>query len=99
MVPLVHVEWRVVADYLDYPPSVVQAICLRGDDSGSIHYCKELFIDWFNSVNGVRPCSWEVLIAVLSHARFGDVSNHIERKLVQSMYVYMFIIYLNLHLL
>ena len=53
-----------------------------------------MLIDWFYSDNGIRPCSWEVLIAVLRHTRFGDVSNRIKRKLVQSMYVCMFKIYL-----
>ena len=87
-IPLIHVEWRVVADYLDYPPLVVQEINDRWRDSTQC--CEELFIDWHDSDNGVQPCSWEALVAALRHNRFGDVSNYIEKKLKKlrvSMYV------------
>ena len=87
-VPLIHAEWRIVADYLDYPPAEVQAIYQRGRVSGSIHCCKELFTDWYHSDNGVKPCSWEALIGALRYSRFGDISSHIEKELVKSMYVY-----------
>ena len=56
----------------------------------SIQCCKELFINWYNSDNGVQPCSWEALIAALRHKKFGDVSNYIEKELMNlemSMYV------------
>ena len=79
-VPVIHVEWRVVADYLDYPPDVVQNINQKWDDS--IQCCKELFIDWYKSENGVQPCGWDPLVAALRYKRFGDVSNYIEEKLL-----------------
>ena len=83
--PQIGAEWRVLADYLDYPPDVVQAIYHRGKDSGSIHCCNEFFTDWYHSDNGVKPCSWETLAGALRHARFGDVSSNI--KMVKSMCV------------
>ena len=85
MTPQIHAEWRVLADYLDYPPDVVQTIHHRGKDSGSIHCCNEFFTDWYYSDNGVKPCSWETLAGALRHARFGDVSSKIE--MVKSMCV------------
>ena len=83
--PQIQAEWRVLADYLDYPPDVVQTIHHTGKDSGSIHCCNKFFIDWYHSDNGVRPCSWETLAGALRHARFGDVSSNIE--MVKSMCV------------
>ena len=84
-VPLIHAKWRVVADYLDYPPTEVQKIDEEWKES--VRCCKELFINWYNSGNGIQPCGWEALIAALRHRRFGDVSNYIEKKLELSMYV------------
>ena len=89
-VPQIHVQWRVVADYLDYPPAVVQAIYHRERIYGSVHCCKEFFTDWFHSDNGVRPCSWEGLIGALRDSRFGEISSHIEEELVESMCVAIF---------
>ena len=88
VVPLIHVQWRVVADYLDYPPTEVQEIDRKWSEP--IQCCKQLFINWYNSGNGVQPCSWEALIAALRHKRFGDASNYIEKELKKleiSMYV------------
>ena len=86
--PQIHAEWRVVADYLDYPPAAVQAIYQKGKDSGSIHCCKEFFTDWYHSDNGIKPCSWGALVAALRHPRFGEISNQIEKGLVKSMCVH-----------
>ena len=83
--PQIHAEWRVLADYLDYPPDVVQSIHQGEKKYGSISCCNEFFIDWYHSDNGVRPCSWETLAGALRHARFGDVSSNIE--MVKSMCV------------
>ena len=88
-VPLIHVQWRVVADYLDYPPIVVQKI--DQEWSESIQCCKELFINWYNSDNGVQPCSWEALIAALRHKRFGNVSNYIEKELLKKLGISMYV--------
>ena len=87
MTPQIHAEWRVLADYLDYPPDVVQTIHHKGKDSGSIQCCNGLFTDWYHSDNGVKPCSWETLAGALRHARFGDVSSNIEMLISDSMYV------------
>ena len=87
VVPVIHVEWRVVADYLDYPPAVVQAIHQRNKVLGSVQCCRELFADWYHSENGVKPCGWEALLGALRHARFGDASHHIEKELAKPMYV------------
>ena len=84
-VPLIHTEWRVVADYLDYPPVVVQAIYQRERAFGSIHCCEKFFTDWYNSENGIKPCGWEALIDALRHSRFADASSRIEKGLVKSM--------------
>ena len=86
--PQIHGEWRVVADYLDYPPAVVQAIYLEGKYCGSLYYCVEFFKDWYHSDNGVKPCSWGALVAALRHPRFGEISNQIEKGLVKSMCVH-----------
>ena len=79
----------MLADYLDYQPSVVQAIYHKGKESGSVHCCKEFFTDWYHSDNGVKPCSWETLVGALRHARFGHLYSHIKKGLVKSMYDYM----------
>ena len=78
MTPHIHAEWRVLADYLDYPPDVVQTIYHRTKNLGSIHCCNVFISDWYHSDNGVRPSSWKTLKGVLRHARFGDVSGKIE---------------------
>ena len=87
-VPLIYPHWRVVADYLNYPPHVVQEIDKRWKDPTKC--CKELFTDWCDSNNGVQPCSWEVLVTVLKDKMFGEVSSLIEKELVKlglSVYV------------
>ena len=89
-VPQIHVQWRVLADYLDYPPAVVQTIYHKGKESGSVHCCKEFFTDWYHSDNGVKPCSWETLVGALRHARFGHLCSHIKKGLVKSMYDYIY---------
>ena len=91
MAPVIHVEWRVVADYLDYPPAVVQAIYQKNKVLGSIQCCREFFTDWYHSENGVRPCGWEALVDALRHPRFHDVSQSIEKELAKSMYVHMYV--------
>ena len=86
-VPEFRDEWRVLADYLDYPPDIVQEIYQEEKDFGSVHCCKKLFTDWYHSNNGIKPCSWETLVGVLKHTRFSDVSSHIQKGLVKSVYV------------
>ena len=85
MTPHINAEWRVLADYLDYPLDVVQTIYHRVKDLGSIHCCNVFFSHWYHSDNGIRPCSWETLACALGHTRFGDVSSKIE--MVKSMCV------------
>ena len=96
-VPLIYAEWRIIADYLDYPPHVVQKIDKSWSDS--VKCCKELFTDWCDSNNGIQPCSWEVLVTVLKDKKFGEVGSLIEKKLMKlGISVYVPIIFITIPL-
>ena len=65
MVPKVAAHWEMVAYYLEFETSRVEIIgekCLKNPEK----CCREVFVHWLNSKEGISPKTWEVLLKTLS---------------------------------
>ena len=67
VIPKVAAQWRVIADYLEYDPSMIQVIDQRWRDP--ILCCQDLFRDWLGTNHGVGPKTWTTLLSILKQIR------------------------------
>ena len=64
VIPKVAIHWDTLAFYLDFEISSVELIKEKRFNNPE-KCCKEVFIHWFNSKEGISPKTWEVLLNVL----------------------------------
>jgi len=80
VIPKVAAQWRVVADYLDYHPSMIQVIDQRWRDP--IQCCQDLFRDWLGTNHGVGPKTWTTLLSTFRQIKqLIAVTEGIEKEL------------------
>ena len=67
VIPRIAANWRVVADHLEYEPTMIQVIDQRWRDP--IQCCQDLMRDWLSTDNGVGPKTWDTLLSTLKEIR------------------------------
>ena len=81
VIPKVATHWDTLAYYLDFEISSVELIkekCFNNPEK----CCKEVFIRWLNSKEGISPKTWEVLLNVLKEITdLTAVTEQIEKEL------------------
>ena len=81
VIPKVAVEWKTVADYLEFKLSsikIIEELC-RNDP---VKCCTELFRQWLSSDDGVGPKAWSTLMKTLKEiAHLSTVTQEIEEQL------------------
>ena len=81
VIPKVATHWDTLAYYLDFEISRVELIkekCFNHPEK----CCKEVFIRWLNSKEGINPKTWEVLLNVLKEITdLTAVTEQIEKEL------------------
>ena len=68
IIPKIQAEWEDVAYALRYKIPTVKAIMARCNDNPK-RCCKELFIDWLSTDNGVGPKTWSTLLDKLKQIK------------------------------
>ena len=65
VVPKVAAHWETLAYFLEFDTSRVEIIgekCFKDPEK----CCREMFIHWLNSKEGISPKTWKVLLKTLS---------------------------------
>ena len=82
VIPKIAADWETVAYFLKFEPARVKIIkkdCLNNQEE----CCREIFIHWLDSKEGIRPKTWEKLIETLSNitelaAATEQIKKHLE---------------------
>ena len=82
VVPKTAAHWDTLAYCLGFGIPRVETIGKRNpnDPEGS---CKEVFIHWLSSDEGISPKTWEVLLKTLRKMKLTAVTEQIEKELKQ----------------
>ena len=70
VVPLIMTSWENVAYSLRYRIEEVEAIKLKYKEDPE-KCCKELFVNWLSTHNGICPKTWKTLLNALKTGVFG----------------------------
>ena len=81
VIPKVATHWDTLAYYLDFEISSVELIKEKYFNNPE-KCCKEVFIRWLNSKEGISPKTWEVLLNALKEITdLIAVTEQIEKEL------------------
>ena len=81
VIPKVATHWDTLAYYLDFEISSVELIKEKYFNNPE-KCCKEVFICWLNSKEGISPKTWEVLLNILKEITdVTAVTEQIEKEL------------------
>ena len=65
VVPKVAAHWEIVAYFLEFETlrvNIIEEKCAKNPEK----CCREVFIHWLNSKEGISPKTWNVLLKTLS---------------------------------
>ena len=84
VVPKVAAEWKDVAFELEYEIFVVKQISGKHKEDPK-KCCQELFMDWLETSNGVKPKIWQTLLDKLKEIEeLHSITEDIIEKLIQT---------------
>ena len=88
VIPKVAAHWEIVAYFLEFEASRVEIIeekHLKNPEK----CCREVFIHWLNSNEGVNPKTWETLLKTLNDiTELTAVTEQIEKELKQRYFLF-----------
>ena len=83
VIPKIAADWETVAYFLEFQPSRVKIIkekCLNNPEK----CCREVFIHWLDSKEGISPKTWKKLLKILNDiTELTAVTEQIKKELEQ----------------